>query len=47
LQLFHWTDGSTTFDSNMAEIDAYLKQQAVIEFLVAESEMSASVHNVC
>jgi hypothetical protein len=24
-----------------------LKQQAVIEFLVAESEMSASVHNVC
>ena len=28
----------------MAEIGVYLKQQAVIEFLVAENERPASVH---
>jgi len=28
----------------MAEIDAYLKEQAVIELLVAESDRPASVH---
>jgi len=44
LQLLNWTDGSTTFDSEVVDIDAYLKEQAVIELLVAESERPASVH---
>jgi hypothetical protein len=46
LQLFHWTDGSTTVDYKMAEIDAYLKQQEVIEFMVAEGERPAFIQTL-
>jgi hypothetical protein len=38
IQLFCLTDGSTTFDSKMAESDLQLKQWAVAEFLVDDGE---------
>jgi hypothetical protein len=38
LQLFHSTDGSTTINFKMAEIDVHLKEQAFIKFLIAEGE---------
>jgi hypothetical protein len=38
MQLFCLTDGSTTFDSKMAEIVMQLQQWAVVEFLVDDGE---------
>jgi hypothetical protein len=38
MQLFCLTDGSTTFDSKIAEIDMQLKQWAVVEILVDDVE---------
>jgi hypothetical protein len=38
LHLFKSTDGSTTVDNKVAQINVHLEEQTIIEFLVAEDE---------
>jgi hypothetical protein len=44
LHLFKSTDGSTTVDNKVAQIDMHLEEQTMIEFLVAEGEKVTCIH---
>jgi len=47
MHLLCLTDGSSTVDSNMADTDVHLYQQALIRLLVAAGEKKTRFHDVC